>query len=313
MKPGRAILRWRAKARRFLAKDALPAAQRSMVVARHFADEAAVALLGHDFEERVRRVPVHVQGGGGVDPFGFDLATAKYAVAGAAFFHRVYFRTEVHDIARVPHGRVLLVANHSGQLPFDGMVIGAAMFFDAEPPRVIRSMVEKWTQTMPFVGTFFQRLGQVVGVPENARRLLEQGEAVMVFPEGARGISKPFRERYRMTDFGLGFMRLALETDTPVVPVAVVGAEEQYINLGNSERLAKMLGTPVFPLIPQWLGPGTQLPLPTKYRLYFGEPLYFDGDPDDEDAAIEEKVGVVRAAIEAMIARGLRERTGIFR
>ena len=312
MKPARALLRFRAKARRFLARDALPAAQRSIVVARHVADEAAVALLGRDFEERVRRVPIHLASGA-IDPFGFDLATAKYAVAAAAFFHRVYFRVEVHDIARMPRGRVLLIANHSGQLPIDGMLIGTSMFFDAEPPRIIRSMVEKWTQTLPFVGTLFQRMGQVVGVPENAKRLLAQGEAVMVFPEGARGISKPWRERYRLGEFGLGFMRLALETDTPIVPIAVVGAEEQYVNLGNSERLAKLFGMPVFPIIPQWFIPGAQWPLPTKYRIYFGEPLYFDGDPDDEDTVIEEKVAVVKGAIEQMVARGLRDRPGIFR
>jgi 1-acyl-sn-glycerol-3-phosphate acyltransferase len=230
-----------------------------------------------------------------------------------AFFHRVYFRSSVHGVERIPHGRVLLVANHSGQIPIDGMLIGCAMFFDADPPRFIRSMVEKWTQTLPFVGTFFQRVGQVVGVPENARRLLEQGEAVLVFPEGARGISKPIWQRYELTDFGLGFMRLALETHTPIVPVAVVGSEEQYINVGNSEKMARLLRMPVFPVVPQWLIPGATLPLPTKVRIYFGEPLYFDGDADDEDAIIGEKVSVVRRTIQEMIARGLKERKGLFR
>jgi 1-acyl-sn-glycerol-3-phosphate acyltransferase len=312
MKAGRAILRLRAKAKRFVTREALPAAQRTVAVAKHAADETAVALLGQDFEERLHRVRV-LGPNGAADPFGFDLATAKYAIASAAFLHRAYFRSEVVGIDRVPRGRVLLVANHSGQLPLDGMLIGAAMFFDAEPPRVIRSMVEKWTQTLPFVGTFFQRVGQVVGVPENAKRLLAQGEAILVFPEGARGISKPFRDRYRLQEFGLGFMRLALETNTPIVPVGVVGAEEQYVNLGNAESLARLLGMPNFPIVPQWFVPGGQLPLPVKYRLHFGEPLHFEGDPDDEDAAIEEKVTVVKSAIDALLARGLSERTSLFR
>lgn len=299
------------KGTRLLGREVLPRARRGADGAQELVDEATVKVLGQDFQDRLTRVPVHV-GPGDVDPFGFDLDTAKRVAAACAFFHRVYFRTEVFGIRRVPAGRVLLVANHSGQLPVDGMLIGTSMFFDGEPPRFIRSMVEKWTQTLPFVGTFFQRVGQVVGVPENARRLLEQGEAVLVFPEGARGVSKPFSERYHLTEFGLGFMRLALETNTPIVPVAVVGGEEQYINLGNSKRLAEMFRMPVFPVIPQWLVPGGQLPLPTKYRIYFGEPLRFDGDPDDEDAVVGEHVEAVRRTIQTMVDRGLKKRRGIF-
>lgn len=300
-----------ARITRLATEEALPFVDRLTSRARRAADQATVRLLGRDFEERLRRVPVNLSAGK-TDPFGFDLETAKYAAASMAFFHRLYFRTEVSGIGSVPHGRVLLIANHSGQLPIDGMLIGCAMFFDAEPPRFIRSMVEKWTQTLPFVGTFFQRVGQVVGVPENARRLLDQGEAVLVFPEGAKGVSKPFRSRYELENFGLGFMRLALETHTPIVPVAVVGGEEQYINLGNSRRMAKLLNMPVFPVIPQFFIPGAQMPLPTKYRITFGPALHFDGDPDDEDAVIAEKVDQVRDTIQQMLNAGLRKRRRIF-
>jgi 1-acyl-sn-glycerol-3-phosphate acyltransferase len=296
---------------RLASEEALPFMNRMASRARRTADGLTIKLLGRDFEERLRRVPMNLSGGK-TDPFGFDLETAKYAAASMAFFHRMYFRTEVSGIENVPHGRVLLISNHSGQLPVDGMLIGCAMFFDAEPPRFIRSMVEKWTQTLPFVGTFFQRVGQVVGVPENARRLLDRGEAVLVFPEGAAGVSKPFSRRYAMTRFGLGFMRLALETHTPIVPVAVVGGEEQYINLGNSRRLAKLLSMPVFPVIPQWFIPGGQLPLPTKYRITFGRPMQFDGDSDDEDAVIGEKVDQVKNTIQRMLDDGLAKRRGVF-
>jgi 1-acyl-sn-glycerol-3-phosphate acyltransferase len=295
----------------FATRDALPLARLGIDSLRYAVDDFTIRLLGRDFEERLRRVPMPMAAGG-VDPFGLDPAWAKYAVGIAAFFHRFYFRTEVKGIHRVPTGRVLLVANHSGQIPVDGMIIGASMFLDAEPPRIIRSMVEKWSQTLPFVSTLFSRVGQVVGVPENARRLLELGEAILVFPEGSRGISKGFVDRYKLTDFGLGFMRLALETDTPIVPVAVVGGEEQYISVGNLERVAKTLGWPAFPVIPQLFVPGGQMPLPTKYRLYFGDPIVVDGDPDDDDAVIEEKVARVRATVQSMLNRGLKERKSIF-
>lgn len=307
----RAIVKVRGKLRRFITREALPFAQRSYQQATQAADTLASNVLGRDFDDRIRRVPLQVAHGQ-MDPFGMDLDSAKRAVAAAAFLYRVYFRVESEGVERIPGGRVLLVANHSGQLPLDGVMIGSAIFFEGDPPRFIRSMVEKWTQTLPFVGTLFQRIGQVVGIPENARRLLEQGEAVLVFPEGARGISKPFSERYKLSDFGLGFMRLALETDTPIVPVAVVGAEEQYINLGNSQYLARALGMPNFPLVPQWLLPGGQLPFPTKYRIYFGEAMYFDGDADDEDAVVAAKVSAVKERIHGMLQRGLAERPGVF-
>jgi 1-acyl-sn-glycerol-3-phosphate acyltransferase len=268
-------------------------------------------LLGEPFADRMARVPLSL-GPAGVDPFGLDPQWAKYALGTIAMLHRRYFRTDVHGIENVPEGRVLLVANHSGQVPIDGALIGAAMFMDAEPPRIIRAMVEKWAVSLPFVSLLFTRVGQVVGVPENAQRLLTQGEALLVFPEGARGISKTFDRRYKLTEFGLGFMRLAIETNTPIVPVAVVGAEEQYVSVANFDSLARLLRMPAFPIIPQLFIPGGQLPLPTKYRMWFGEPMRFTGDPDDDDSVIDEKVWLVKQTIQSMLNRGLKERKHIF-
>lgn len=269
------------------------------------------SLLGEDFNRRLARVPITLTSQG-TDPFGLDPQWTKWALASVAFLHRRYFRTQVFGTANVPSGRVLLVANHSGQIPIDGALIGAALFMDVEPPRFMRAMVEKWTQTLPFVSMLFSRVGQVVGVPENAHRLLESGEALLVFPEGARGIAKTFDKRYQLSEFGLGFMRLAMETGTPIVPVAVIGGEEQYISVANVESLAKVLRMPAFPIIPQLLLPGGQLPFPTKYRIYFGEPMSFAGDPDDDDAVIEEKVWVVKAMVQSMINRGVKERKHVF-
>lgn len=250
----------------------------------------------------------------GVDPFGFAPESVRGFVPVLQFLHRVWFRAEVHDIDRVPEGRCLLISNHSGQLPFDGAVIGASLLIERDPPRMVRSMVEKFATAMPFFGTFCNRCGQVTGLPDNCRRLLEADEAVLVFPEGARGISKPFSQRYQMTAFGHGFMRLALETNTPIVPIAVVGAEEQTINLIDLKPIAQTFGMPAAPLTPlmPFIGPLAMLPSPVKYRVYFGEPLRFDGDPNDDDAVIAVKVAEVKAAIARMIDRGLRERKGFF-
>jgi len=293
------------------ANDVLPFAQRFWAGTRRAVDDLGLRFLGPDFEERAQQLQTRYAEAGG-DPFGLDMNAAKTALMVCGFLHRGYFRTEVRGVENVPAGRALLIANHSGQIPIDGAMIASSVFFDADPPRMIRAMVEKWSQTLPFVSTFFSRAGQVVGVPENAKRLLEMGELLLVFPEGTRGISKPFSRRYQLQEFGSGFLRLAIETDTPIVPIAVVGAEEQYVNLGNVGWAAKALRMPALPVIPQVFLPGGQLPLPTKYRIHFGEPLRFRGDPDEDDAVIEEKVFVVRQTIQSMINRALKERRGIF-
>jgi 1-acyl-sn-glycerol-3-phosphate acyltransferase len=294
-----------------VARDAPALLRRLVGAAGDAIDESLHKLLGESYDDRMARVPLSL-GPSGVDPFGLDPAWMKYVILAVATLHRRYFRTEVHGISNVPTGRVLFIANHSGQVPIDGALIAAALFMDAEPPRLVRAMVEKWALSLPFVSLFFTRVGQVVGVPENAKRLLEQGEPLLVFPEGVRGISKTFDQRYKLTEFGLGFMRLAIETDTPIVPVAVVGGEEQYISVANLEGVAKLLRAPVFPIIPQLFVPGGQLPLPTKYRLWFGEPMRFTGDPDDDDAVIEEKVWLVRQTVQSMLNRALKERKHIF-
>jgi 1-acyl-sn-glycerol-3-phosphate acyltransferase len=291
--------------------DVVPLTRRLMNGARAMVDGVASRTFGPDFEERAARVRERYEQIGG-DPFGLDPDFSKYMAMMAAAFHRLYFRTQVFGIENLPEGRALLVSNHSGQLPIDGMIIMMSVLMDAEPPRMVRAMVEKWAQTLPFVSVLFARTGQVVGVPENCRLLLQRDELILVFPEGVRGVNKPFSRRYQLEEFGLGFMRLAIETNTPIVPVAVIGGEEQYINVGNLTWAAKALGVPSFPVVPQWLLPGGLIPLPTKYRIHFGEPMRFNGDPDDEDSALEQKVWVVRQTIQSMVNRGLKDRTGVF-
>jgi len=289
----------------------IPLLGRFLDGARRRAEELSRKLRGEDFEERVDWLRRRYDALGG-DPFGLDPEVAKSVVTVLSFFHRLYFRTESFGLGNVPQRRALLVANHSGQLPIDGAIIGSSLFLDSNPPRIVRAMVDKWAVTLPFASTFFNKVGQVVGVPENARRLLGLEELLLVFPEGVKGIAKPFSKRYQLQEFGLGFMRLAIETNTPIVPVAVIGAEEQYLNLGNLEWAAKLLGTPVFPVVPQVLLPGGQLPLPMKYRIYYGEPLRFGGDPDDDDGVIADKVWLVKQTIQDMLNRALVERKSLF-
>jgi 1-acyl-sn-glycerol-3-phosphate acyltransferase len=145
-------------------------------------------------------------------------------------------------------------------------------------------------------------------------QLLDRGEAIMVFPEGERGFLKPYRKRYQLQRFGLGFMRLALETNTPIVPVGIVGSEEQSPGLARVPWLGRLVGAPALPitLTFPWLGPLAIVPLPVKFRLHFGEPMTFEGDPDDDDATIEKKVEVVKDAIAEGIRAGLEARKGWF-
>ncbi len=273
-------------------------------------DRTVDHLAGPEIDRRTKALTIR-RNEYGYDPFGFHPHNLKSVALVARLLYRHYFRAEAHGLELVPPaGRVLFVANHAGQLPFDGMVIGAALFLELDPPRMVRSMVEHFVATLPFASYLFSRWGQITGTPENCRRLLNEEEAILVFPEGARGISKPFSKRYQLAPFGSGFMRLALETGAPIVPIAVVGSEEQAPAI-NLRPLARMLRAPAFPVVPY--PPFVPLvPLPVKYRLYFGEPMHFEGDPDDEAEVLDEKVRVVKNRIQSMLHVGLQERRHVF-
>jgi 1-acyl-sn-glycerol-3-phosphate acyltransferase len=247
----------------------------------------------------------------GFDEFGLSRESFRSAARVARWLYRNYFRASAFGIEHIPaSGRVLFVANHSGQLPFDALVIGSACFLEPPQPRLVRTMVEYFVPTVPFASYLFARWGQITGTPENCRRLLAAEEAVLVFPEGARGISKSFAKRYQLLEFGTGFLRLALEMRAPIVPIAVIGAEEQAPAI-NVRPIARLLRSPSFPVVPY--PPFVPLvPLPVKYRLYFGEPIQFTGDPDDDDEVIEEKTRTVKNRIQSMIQLGLRERKHVF-
>jgi 1-acyl-sn-glycerol-3-phosphate acyltransferase len=263
-----------------------------------------------EIDERIARIPTRLNEYG-YDPFGFDPSYARRTVLLMSFFLRYWFRADVRGIENVPEGRVLLIGNHAGNtFAWDGALLATSLFLEGEPPRIVRGMGEYYLPTIPFFNVFMHRAGSIVGTPGNCAQLLEHEEAIMVFPEGQRGFVKTWRQRYQLQKFGLGFMRLALETDTPIVPVGIVGGEEQSPGLANLPALGRLVGSPAFPITLTFplLGPAGFVPLPVKFHLRFGEPLRFEGDSTEDDAEVEEKVEVVKDAIRELIRQGRADR-----
>ncbi|HUT77516.1 MAG TPA: 1-acyl-sn-glycerol-3-phosphate acyltransferase [Polyangia bacterium] len=265
-----------------------------------------------DLDERLATI-ARSAGDSGIDAFGMEPAALRTVSVGAALLYRYYFRCQAEGLENLPPGPAILVANHGGQLPIDGVMITTALLLDGDPPRLARSLADHWVPTLPFVSTLYARCGVVLGSPENARRLLAEGATLLVFPEGIAGISKTIDRAYELQPFGPGFLRLAIETGAPVVPVAVVGSEEQYPTLYNLQAVSKALSLPSFPIWAQMAIPVLGLlPLPVRYRLRFGEALRFAGDQDEEDAVIFEKVEEVRGRLRELIRETRATRRSVF-
>jgi 1-acyl-sn-glycerol-3-phosphate acyltransferase len=212
-----------------------------------------------------------------VDEFGRDPMVAGKVKPLLDFLYDTYFRVEVHGIEHLPaSGRALLVANHSGTLPYDGAMLMHAVRRETEGHRELRPLVEDFVFHFPYLGTFMNRIGGVRACQENAERLLEDDQLVAVFPEGIKGIGKLFKDRYRLQRFGRGgFVKLALRTGAPIIPVAIVGAEEIHPMIAKITGLARSLGAPYLPITPTFplLGPLGLLPIPTKWTIRIGPPM----------------------------------------
>lgn len=260
------------------------------------------AYLSKDERSKVERALKNLASTG-FDPWGVNPETVKASIASVIWFYRRYFRVVNHGLENIPSGRCLFISNHSGQVPIDGILITTALLLELEPPRLIRGMIERWAPSLPFVSTFFSRCGQITGDIHNAKSLLDRGESLMVFPEGVTGIGKTIFNRYELQNFGTGFVRLAMETKTPILPIAVIGCEEALPSLSKLSPLAKKLGIPFIPIIPT--GP---FPLPTKVTIRFGKPILFEGNPDEPDSEIRKKVEIVKDAIRAELKVGLEAR-----
>ncbi len=254
-----------------------------------------------------------------VDDFGLDPVYEERLLPLADFLYKRYFRVEVQGIEHVPDtGRCLVVANHSGTIPLDGLMLRSAIRLEHGGARDLRWLTEDFVYYLPFVGSFMSRIGAVRACQENAERLLAKESLVAVFPEGVKGIGKLYRDRYRLQRFGRGgFIRLCLRTGTPLVPCAVIGAEEASPMLHRDETLSKLLGLPYLPVTPTFplLGPVGLLPAPTKWRIRFGEVIPFDGY-GPEAAADHVLVGRladrVRVGIQQMLDQELSERKSVW-
>ena len=212
------------------------------------------------------------------DEFGFDADLTDHVLLPVLrpLFSR-WFRVETHGVENVPDtGGGLVVANHSGTLPLDAMMATVSLHDDHPARRRLRLLGADLVFDLPFIGSLSRKLGSTLACNEDAERLLTGGELVGVFPEGFKGIGKPFRERYTLQRFGRGgFVTAALRTGAPIIPCAIVGAEETYPMIGNSKTLARLLGLPYFPVTPTFpaLGPLGLVPLPSKWLIAFGEPI----------------------------------------
>lgn len=241
----------------------------------------------------------------GYDPWGFNIAGIKPLLSFGKTIYEKYFRVEVHGGENIPPtGRVLIIANHSGQLPIDGFLLGYSVLINPHAPRAAKGMMEKFIPTVPFISEMFSQFGGVVGDPINCKRMLQNEEAIIVFPEGSKGISKPFSKRYKLQKFGNGFMHLAIENKTPIIPVGIVGCEETIISLGNLKVFEKILKLPSAPLLLPFV-------LPSKVIINIGEPMYFEGE-DMHEEKVTEKVNLVKDQINKLINIGLAQRKGIF-
>jgi 1-acyl-sn-glycerol-3-phosphate acyltransferase len=266
--------------------------------------------------ETLTRIVERLDGDYTEDEWGFDEEFADLVEPFFSFLYESWWRVQVVGAERVPaHGRALLTANHAGILPWDATMISMALLREHPLPRYPRFLVLNWAFDLPWVSAGMRKVGGVVASPFNAMRLLEQDHLVAVFPEGVKGTGKPYAQRYRLQRFGRGgFVEIALRTGAPIVPVAVVGSEEIYPKIADLPAVARLIGAPYFPVTPTFplLGPLGIVPLPSKWRIEFLEPIetasYGPEGADDRALVLElsERVrGEIQQALYAnLVARG---------
>src|SRR6202158_92832 len=256
------------------------------------------------------------------DPFGYDPAFHRRVRPYAELLYRRYWRVQTDGLEHVPGvGPAIIVANHSGGIPFDASMIGTSIDLEHPQHRLVRFLYDRFVAQMPLMGDFYNRLGSAVASFQNARGLLERGDLVGLFPEGVEGVAKGIAQRYRLQPFHTGFVRLSLLLRVPIIPTAVVGAEEIYPIIGKWQRLGplkELLHVPYVPVTPLFplFGLFGMIPLPTKWHMRFGAPIrLYDNrrmtrmPPRKTVEAYAERV---RRRIQAMVHKLLAERESIF-
>ncbi|MET0235255.1 MAG: lysophospholipid acyltransferase family protein [Kibdelosporangium sp.] len=255
-----------------------------------------------------------------VDEFGFDKElTDSVLLPPLRLIYERWFRVETHGIENLPiDGGALVVSNHSGTLPWDSVMTAIAVHDNHPRNRHLRMLGADLVFKVPLLGSLARKTGQTLACSADAERLLNSGEIVGVWPEGFKGVGKPFKDRYKLQRFGRGgFVSAALRTGVPIIPVSVVGAEEIYPKIGDLKPLARLLGLPYFPVTPTFplLGPLGAVPLPSKWYIEFGEPIRTDQhDPADADdpMVVFNLSDQVRETIQQSLYRRLAQRPGIF-
>ncbi|MBS41764.1 MAG: glycerol acyltransferase [Nocardioides sp.] len=283
---------------------------------------AAKEVFGEQWEPRLAEFLAflrrRVTGEYVVDDFGFDAeVTERFFIAALRPIAEKWFRVEVRGVENIPtEGGALVVSNHSGTVPVDGLMTMVSVH-DATG-RHLRALGADLVFQMPFVSTMARKGGATLACNEDAERMLRQGELVGVWPEGFKGIGKPYSERYKLQRFGRGgFVSAALRTGVPIVPLSVVGAEEIYPLVGNIPALARLLGVPYIPITPLFplLGPLGLVPLPSKWLMEFGEPVrtdeYDDGAADDP-MLVFDVTDQVRESIQQTLYSLLMQRRSVF-
>jgi 1-acyl-sn-glycerol-3-phosphate acyltransferase len=275
--------------------------------------------LPREARDRVSAALRRLDGDYQEDEWGFDEEFADLVEPVFDFLYDRWWRVTPSGVHNVPsHGRALLVANHAGILPWDGTMMAMSILREHPLPRYPRFLVLNWAFDLPLVSVILRKVGGVVASPYNALRLLEQDQLVAVFPEGVKGAGKDFKDRYRLQRFGRGgFVEIALRTGAPLVPVAVVGSEEIYPKIGELPWISKLIGAPYFPVTPTFplLGPFGTIPLPSRWRIEFCEPIDTSGygpEAANDRGLVFELSERVRETIQQKVYENLVERGPAF-